>query len=125
MSNKDAPSSPTAPATDDLGPTTNSSKSNDPPYKTAVKSIITFTNFGMMVFLAATGALAINSIGSNTSSDDATGLIFVGMYILIFSAIVFTYEAIQLMPYEPIDLFYKKNFGFLYGINGKSLFILL
>jgi len=95
-----------------------------PPYKNAEKGGVAFMNIGMMFFLSVVGALAIASVGS-ADSTDATGLIFVGLYLLIFASILFIYEIIQLLPFEALDLFYKKNFGFLYGPIGKGMFILL
>lgn len=74
-----------------------------------------------MVFLAATGALGISS----ANGIDDTGLIFVGLYLIIFSGLVTVYEVSQVVGNEALDLFMKKNFGFLYGVIGKSLFILL
>lgn len=96
----------------------------DPPYKTLVKGSVAFLNIGMMFFLSVVGALAIASV-NDVNTTEATGLIFVGLYLLIFASILFIYEIIQLLPFEALDLFYKKNFGFLYGPVGKGLFILL
>lgn len=96
----------------------------DPPYKTIVKGSVAFLNIGMMFFLSVVGALAIASV-NDVNTTEATGLIFVGLYLLIFASILFIYEIIQLLPFEALDLFYKKNFGFLYGPVGKGLFILL
>lgn len=74
-----------------------------------------------MIFLAAVGALGI---GSAEGIDD-TGLIFVGLYLIIFAGLVFFYELAQVLKWERLDLFMKMNFGFLYGVNGKGIFILL
>jgi hypothetical protein len=75
----------------------------------------------MMVFLAATGALGIQQ----ADGVDDTSVVFVGIYLIMFAAIVFLYEVAQMCPDSSIDIFFKKNFGFLYGIIGKSLFIML
>ena len=93
----------------------------DPPYFKLVKTVFFFMNIGLMVFLAAVGALGM---GSSTSIND-TGLIFVGLYLIIFAGLVFFYELAQVLNWESLDLFMKKNFGFLYGVYGKSLFILM
>jgi cytochrome c biogenesis protein CcdA len=92
-----------------------------PPHFLKVKWALFFGNIGMMVFLAAVGALGM---GSATSIND-TGLIFVGLYLIIFAGLVFFYELSQVLKWERMDDFMKQNFGFLYGVNGKSLFILM
>jgi hypothetical protein len=38
------------------------------------------------------------------------------------SGVLAIYEIIQIYPCSLIDLVYKKNFGFLYGLMGKSGF---
>lgn len=93
----------------------------DPPYFRTVKTAFFITNIGMMIFLAATGALGIGS--ANGIND--TGLIFVGLYLIIFAGLVFFYELAQVLRWERLDMFMKRNFGFLYGVNGKGLFILM
>lgn len=93
----------------------------EPPYKGLVKGIFLFFNLGFMVFMAATGALGIAS--ANSVND--TGAVFVGIYMILFAAIVFIYEVAQIFPSKKLDDLIKVNFGFLYGIIGKGLFILL
>ena len=103
------------------GPVATISDADRPPYFLAVKMAFFFTNIGMMIFLAATAALGI---GSATSIND-TGVIFVGLYVIIFAGLVTFYELAQVLRWERFDEFMKKNFGFLYGIYGKSFFILM
>lgn len=93
----------------------------DAPYKTIVQGIFLVLNLGLMLFLAAVGALGV---GASNSTDD-TGVIFVGIYLIIFAGIVFIYEAVQVCHIEMLDNLWKRNFGFLYGTIGKGIFILL
>jgi hypothetical protein len=97
------------------------SKAADPPNKRAVQGVFTFFNLGFMVFLAATGALGVG--GADSSSD--AGVVFVGIYLIVFAGVVFIFELAQLCPDGTLDTIMKKNFGFLYGIVGKGMFILL
>lgn len=60
---------------------------------------------------------------SATSVND-TANVFVGLYMILFAAILFTYEVIQIRPCDALDTMYKKNFGFLYGTITKSLYML-
>lgn len=71
--------------------------------------------------MAATGALGV---GSANSIND-TGTIFVGIYMVLFAAVLFTFEIAQFCPGSSVDNIMKRNFGFLYGYIGKGLFILL
>jgi hypothetical protein len=76
---------------------------------------------GLMVFMAAVGALGI---GSANSVND-TGVIFVGIYLILFAGIEFIFEMAQLCPNSSLDNIVKRNFGFLYGNVGKGLFFML
>jgi hypothetical protein len=58
------------------------------------------------------------------SGLDDTSNVFVGLYMILFAAILFTYECIQLYPCTYLDNLYKKNFGFLYGSVTKSAYML-
>ena len=44
--------------------------------------------------------------------------------MILFAAIIFLYELIQIRPCGYIDEVWKKNFGFLYGVGGKCCFII-
>lgn len=77
-----------------------------------------------MIFLAATGALGIGNAGSSGNINES-GVVFVGIYMILFAAIVFIYEISQVLPSKSLDETIKKNFGFLYGVIGKGLFICL
>lgn len=93
----------------------------DPPYKWLVRIIMTVINLGLGIMVAATGALGLKE----SSSVDDTGIVFVGIYLLIFATILFVYEFVQIYPCQFCDLPLKRNFGFLYGTNGKGLYMVL
>jgi hypothetical protein len=71
-----------------------------------------------MIMMSATGALGIK----NSSSITDSSTIIVGLYMILFSGMLATFEIIQIYPCSLIDILYKKNFGFLYGLMGKSGF---
>ena len=75
----------------------------------------------MLFFLAATGALGIAEVNGTGGAST----VFVGLYLIIFAAIVFTNEIAQNANIEALETFYKKNFGFLYGMVGKAMFFIL
>jgi hypothetical protein len=87
-------------------------------YKPLAKGLFTFFNLGICVFMAATGALGVKFSAGVTDTGNA----FVGVYMCLFAAILFSFEIIQLYPCDAIDGFYKRNFGFLYGVMGKSAY---
>mmetsp|Transcript_10465 Transcript_10465/g.7811 ORF Transcript_10465/g.7811 Transcript_10465/m.7811 type:complete len:177 (+) Transcript_10465:27-557(+) len=96
------------------------SSANAPPFKNVVKMIFLVMNIGLMIFMAATGALGIG--GSDNVND--TGVVFVGIYLILFAGILCLFEISQLCPGGRLDEFVKRNFGFLYGNVGKGLFLL-
>ena len=89
-----------------------------PKCKGFVKAIFLIINLGLMVMMSATGVLGIK----NSSSISDTSVVIVGLYMILFAAVLAIYEIIQIYPCSLIDLVYKKNFGFLYGLMGKSGF---
>ena len=42
----------------------------------------------------------------------------------MFAAILFLFETIQIRPCDLPQKIYKRNFGFLYGIKGKAIFMI-
>ena len=74
-----------------------------------------------IIILCVVGALGI---GKSTSVND-TGTVFVGLYMIVFAGIVVVYEISQILPSQTLDIFMKKNFGFLFGYVGKGLFFTL
>ncbi len=71
--------------------------------------------------MAACGAFIVK--GSDSVND--TGSVFIGIYMVLFAAIMFCYELIQIKPIEKLDNIYKENFGFLYGPNGRGIYLFL
>jgi len=87
-------------------------------YKGCAKAFFSFMNMGMCVFMAATGALGVRMADG---VNDA-GVVFVGIYMCLFALILFSFEVVQICPCTFFDDIMKKNFGFLYGTIGKSLY---
>jgi hypothetical protein len=93
----------------------------EPRFKTPVKYLLLLMNLGSSLFMAATGALGVGS--ANNIND--TGVIFVGIYMILFAAILFIFEVSQFCSGSSVDILMKRNFGFLYGHIGKGLYTLL
>jgi hypothetical protein len=105
-------------------------------------------NIGMGLFVSFTGVEAISFstddtrfkdtlIDAGVSSDvlckagtsqcataaQDIGNIFVGFYMVFFGCILIFHELIQHCKIQFLDRFMKKNFGFLYGVHGKSSYM--
>jgi hypothetical protein len=75
-------------------------------------------NLGIPVFLAYTAAAGLKELTSYDSSSTAT--VFQCVYMLLFAALLFIFEAVQICPCEMFDNIIKRNFGFFYGVFGKG-----
>ena len=79
---------------------------------------------GLSLLMAATACIGLGSI----SGVDKSGKFFVGTYMFFFAVLLFSFEAISLIPETPfkqqIDHLFKRNFGFMYNCMGKSFFII-
>ena len=58
----------------------------------------------------------------STSAQDV-GNIFVGIYMAFFGCLLAFQEMIVLCSCDGMNKIMKKNFGFLYGVHGKSSFM--
>lgn len=90
-------------------------------YKTHIMwalKICTVVFSSLMLFTALYGLSGMRGVGE-------INRVFVGVYMLCFSIMLITFEVIQLQPVEALDHMYQRNFGFLYGVKGKGLFIIL
>lgn len=73
----------------------------------------------LCILMAITAVLGIEYI--NTVD---TGKVFVGSYMLFFSFLLFVFEVNEIKKVEWIEHFYRRNFGFIYGVLGKAFFII-
>ncbi|KAH8094287.1 hypothetical protein JL720_4281 [Aureococcus anophagefferens] len=88
----------------------------------ALSHLLRVVNVGLSVMMAATGASSLASSGAvngNQLSQDV-----VSLYLLLFSAMWFTFEASQVYPCDAVVAQLKRNFGFLYNAIGKALFVI-
>lgn len=87
------------------------------------RGFVSFISMGIPFLLAVTGAFGIQQ-SSNYSSEGAQ-MVFVGVYMVAFAAILFIFEVLQLVKIPYLDEMYRKNFGFMYGPIGRGLYTLL
>jgi hypothetical protein len=49
---------------------------------------------------------------------------FLPAYMVIFSSLLFLYEFIWWQPVAKLNIMFRKNFGFLYGLKGKGFYLI-
>ncbi|KAL7576343.1 hypothetical protein ACA910_018159 [Epithemia clementina (nom. ined.)] len=77
-----------------------------------------------MCLAAAMGTLGVlTCINTTITLDELTDL-FLGIYMTIFAAILFVYELCWWQPFPAINRSYRKNFGFMYGLNSKGFYLI-
>ena len=117
------PSSTTSPSSSRAPKTIidNQGYGEDIPYYTTVKYTFSFLNIVVSACMAGVGVLGMQ----DAQSADDTGIIFIGLYMLIFAILLFTYEISCLCPCEFLVKFLKSNYGFLYGPFGKGAYMII
>ena len=69
------------------------------------------------------GALGILTCINTTIEIDELTDLFLGIYMTIFAMILFLYELCWWQPFPAINKSYRKNFGFMYGLNSKGFYL--
>jgi len=71
----------------------------------------------LMFSTACVGAQTIDGVNK-------AGRIFIVVYMLFFSGLLFLFEVIQIRKVEWLDHMFQRNFGFLYSVVGKAFFVI-
>ena len=71
--------------------------------------------------MAALGVLTLMTFANNNNQDAAEG--FLAVYMVLFAILLFTYELMWWMPVPWLNKVLRKNFGFMYGLQGKGLYL--
>jgi hypothetical protein len=75
--------------------------------------------------MAALGVLTLLEFaGSNVNISDVTSKPFLATYMILFATLLFTYELMWWAPMPAINRTLRKNFGFMYGLKGKGLYMI-
>lgn len=74
----------------------------------------------LCLLMALTAIIGIEYVNDVQTSEK----LFVATYMLFFSTLLFVFELVEVRPIEWIDHLLRRNFGFLYGVVGKSLYII-
>lgn len=90
---------------------------------TVGRGFVSFISLGIPFLLAVTGAFGVQQ--SQNYPVEGAQMIFMGLYMIAFAGILFTFEVLQLVKIPYLDSEYRKNFGFMYGPTGRGLYTLL
>ena len=72
----------------------------------------------LCVMIFASAVISLESVSLSSS-----GQVFVAVYMIFFSTLLFIFEGMQSQPIVWLDHMLRRNFGFLYSAIGKSAFI--
>lgn len=82
---------------------------------------LSIVDIGLSAMMAALGVLTILNL--TISARDLSEL-FLSGYMIIFAVLLFAYEIMWWSAVPMINKSLRKNFGFLYGLKGKGLYLI-
>lgn len=86
-----------------------------------IRWILRICTLGLCILMAATSVLGLAWI---TTHVNASAKLFVAIYMLFFSSLLFAFEMNEIKYVEWVDHMFRRNFGFLYNSMSKSFFII-
>lgn len=107
--------------------------------------LLSLLNMGLAVMMAALGVLTIIEVHKGgvqeAETDDAAGgnanqknnraynkydlsEPFLAFYMILFAVLLFCYELMWWSPLQALNDNMRKNFGFMYGLQGKGLYLI-
>ena len=72
--------------------------------------------------MAALGVLTLMTFTNQGNKDAAEA--FLAVYMILFALLLFCYELMWWMPVPWLNKSLRKNFGFMYGLQGKGLYLI-
>jgi len=72
--------------------------------------------------MCALGVLTLINFVEPSSNDISEA--FLAVYMVLFAVLLFSYELMWWMTIPWINKLLRKNFGFLYGLNGKGFYLI-
>lgn len=77
---------------------------------------------GLSVMMCALGVLTLINFVTPASNDISE--VFLAVYMVLFAVLLFSYELMWWMTVPWINKLLRKNFGFLYGLQGKGFYLI-
>lgn len=78
---------------------------------------------GLAAMMTALGVFTIIEINKAGVGDDFSEP-FLAAYMIMFALLLFFYELMWWTPMPALNKVMRKNFGFLYGLRGKGLYLI-
>jgi hypothetical protein len=85
--------------------------------------LLSLLNFGMAAMMGALGMISLIELIVTVRFANISAL-FLSGYMVIFATLLFLYEFIWWQPIASINIMFRKNFGFLYGLRGKGFYLI-
>merc|ERR1712037_693621 len=80
---------------------------------------------GPIAFMLWLGVVAIlNYFGNGGKNISDYPEIFIALYMLVFSVLLFCYELMWWINIDSINNILRKNFGFFYSLTGKAMYLI-
>jgi hypothetical protein len=83
---------------------------------------LSFLNIGLAAMMASLGVLTLIEIHKNGVGDFSEP--FLASYMIMFAVLLFVYECMWWKAIPGLNKTLRKNFGFMYGIRGKGLYLI-
>ena len=79
-----------------------------------------------IILSAAMGCLGVTTMLEQTFRpfNKVMSVVFLSCYMVIFAALLFSYELIYWQPFPSINKVYRKSFGFMYSLKGKGYYMI-
>lgn len=84
---------------------------------------LSILGMGLSAMMAALGVLTIIEVNEGGMGNDFSEP-FLATYMVMFAILLFLYELMWWTPMPSMNKAMRKNFGFLYGLRGKGLYLI-
>jgi hypothetical protein len=84
--------------------------------------MLSLMNMGLAALMTALGVLTLIEV--HKGGLGALSEPFLASYMILFAVLLFLYEVMWWSPFPSMNKSMRKNFGFLYGLRGKGLYII-
>lgn len=83
---------------------------------------LSLLNMGLAAMMTALGVLTIIQVHRTGIGDLSEP--FLAFYMILFAVLLFIYELMWWSPVPKLNKDMRKNFGFMYGLRGKGLYLI-
>jgi len=84
--------------------------------------LLSIMNMGLAAMMASLGVVTIVQVHRSGVSDLSEP--FLAAYMVLFALLLFIYELMWWSPAKKLNKNMRKNFGFMYGLRGKGLYLI-